>query len=44
MNLQETVSEIQRREVSIEEAKDFAYEQYGVLCAFIRERQGKKIR
>jgi len=37
MNLQQTVSRILGIEVSIEEAKDFANNQYGVLCQFNRE-------
>lgn len=37
MNLQQTVSKIKGREVTIEEAKNFAYEQYRTLYAFNRE-------
>ncbi len=36
MTLQETVSKILNRKVSIEEAKDFANDQYGLLCAYNR--------
>jgi hypothetical protein len=43
MNLQETVSEILKRPVSIDEAKQFALDQYGVLAAFI-EKQKKETR
>jgi hypothetical protein len=41
MNLQQTVSRILGREVSIEEAKNFANDQYGVLCQFNREWEQK---
>jgi len=37
MNLQQTVSTILKREVTIEEAKTFAHEQYGVLTTYNRE-------
>lgn len=37
MNLQKTVSKILKRNVSIDEAKKFAQEQYGVLCAYNRQ-------
>lgn len=37
MNLQQTVSKILGREVSLEEAMNFANEQYGVLCQYNRE-------
>jgi hypothetical protein len=39
MNLQETVSEILKRPVSIDEAKQFALDQYGVLVAFIKKQK-----
>ena len=34
-NLQQTVSKLLNRDVSIEEAKEFANDQFGTLCAFI---------
>jgi len=37
MNLQETVSKILGREVSTEEAKDFALNQFGVLTSYLRK-------
>lgn len=37
MNLQEAVSNILKRNVSIEEAKEFAYNQFGVLSTYIKE-------
>ena len=36
MNLQETVSKILNKEVTIEEAKTFAQDQFGTLVAFIK--------
>lgn len=39
MNLQQTVSKILGREVSIEEAMQFANEQYGTLCQFNKEKR-----
>lgn len=44
MNLQKTVSEILGREVSIEEAKEFAVNQFGVLVAFIKKQEQKEVR
>lgn len=35
MNLQETVSKILKREVTIEESKEFALKQFGTLHAYI---------
>lgn len=37
MNLQQTVSEILKRDVSIEEAKDFANDQFGVLSTYLKQ-------
>lgn len=37
MNLVQTVSKILGKEVTEDEAKDFALNQYGVLCAFNRK-------
>lgn len=37
MTLQQTVSKILGRNVSLEEAKDFAANQFGVLSAFLRK-------
>jgi len=37
MTLQETVSKILKKEVSLEEAKTFANEQFGVLSAFMEK-------
>jgi hypothetical protein len=36
MNLQQTVSEILGREVSLEVAKDFAHEQFGLLSTYLK--------
>ena len=36
MNLIQTVSKILKREVTEQEAKDFALNQFGVLTAYIR--------
>jgi len=41
MNLQQTVSKILKREVTIDEAQTFAFEQYGVLTAYNREMDEK---
>lgn len=41
MDLQQTVSKILDREVSLEEAMQFANEQYGTLCQFNREQDEK---
>lgn len=41
MNLKQTVEKILGREVSIEEAKRFANEQYGFLCEFNRNWEQK---
>lgn len=41
MNLQETVSKLLNKDVSIEEAKDFALDQFGVLTAYIKSQQNK---
>jgi hypothetical protein len=37
MNLQKTVSKILNREVSLEEAKQFANDQFGTLAAYLRK-------
>lgn len=39
MTLQQTVSEILNKEVSLDEAKEFANTQFGVLCAYIKDKQ-----
>ena len=36
MTLQQTVSKLLNREVSLEEAKEFANDQFGTLCAYIK--------
>ena len=41
MNLQQTVSKILGKEVSLEEAKEFALYNYGTLCAYNRELDQK---
>lgn len=41
MNLQETVSLILGKQVSIEDAKDFAHNQFGTLAAHIRNNSEK---
>jgi len=41
MNLQQTVSKILDKEVSIEEAKEFAFYNYGTLCAYNRKLDQK---
>lgn len=41
MNLIQTVSKILGREVSEDEAKNFALNQYGVLCAFNKKWEEK---
>jgi hypothetical protein len=43
MTLKDTVSKILSREVTNEEAKNFADIEYGVLCAYIRSEAIKKI-
>jgi len=39
MDLQKTVSAILKRDVSIEEAKEFASNQFGVLSAYLRKME-----
>lgn len=39
MNLQQTVSEILKTEVTKEEAMDFANGQFGALVAYLQEKQ-----
>lgn len=39
MTLQKTVAAILKREVTVQEAKDFAEKQYGVLCSYLRAKQ-----
>ena len=43
MTLQETVSKILKRNVSVDEAKDFANNQFGVLTTFIRENHANEV-
>ncbi len=43
MNLQDTVAKILKREVSVEEAKEFANNQFGVLATYLRENLSNKI-
>lgn len=43
MTLKDTVSRILSKEVTKAEAKKFAYDQYGVLCAHIRSEAFKKL-
>ena len=43
MNLQDTVTKILKRKVSLEEAKEFANNQFGVLAAYLRENSPNKI-
>jgi len=38
MNLQETVSKILGKQVTVEQAKDFANDQFGVLCAYLKSQ------
>lgn len=42
MTLTQTVSEILKRDVSTDEAKEFANNQFGALCAFIRTQDYSK--
>ena len=42
MNLQDTVSKILKKEVTLEEAKDFANNQFGVLSTFLKEELNKE--
>jgi hypothetical protein len=42
MTLQQTVSVILKKEVTLEEAKDFAANQFGVLTAFIEKMKEPK--
>ena len=39
MNLQQTVSKMLKKEVSLKEAQEFANDQFGTLCAYIREQK-----
>lgn len=41
MNLVQTVSTILKKQVTLEEAKDFAANQYGVLTAFNKDLEAK---
>lgn len=43
MNLQQTVSEILKRKVTIEEAKDFAANQFGVLATYLKQKMNSWI-
>lgn len=38
MNLQQTVSKLLNREVSLEEAKDFANDQFGLISAYLESK------
>lgn len=39
MNLQQTVSNILGKQVSLEEAKEFANNQFGVLAAYLKAKK-----
>lgn len=39
MNLQQTVSKILGKQVSLEEAKEFANNQFGVLAAYLKSKK-----
>jgi hypothetical protein len=41
MNLQETMSEMAHRELTLEEAKDFCNDQFGRVATYLREQYAK---
>lgn len=43
MNLQQTVSKMMGREVSLKEAKDLANDQFGMLASFLRKQYPPKV-